>query len=124
VKARARTTRSTAVGWILARVHHLEVTMEQEEIEPGVWLPVRIALDLDWRLLFDRDRMRWMYSYADYERVAAASASARTAASARRAASSALIPGSTWKGRPKTHRVRAKRNQIPRVGSTRDVPSR
>lgn len=67
-KASARTKRSLSMGFGLAKIHSVSVEFRGAETEPGVWLPSRIEVKTNGRILASTFYKRNLYLYQDFER--------------------------------------------------------
>jgi hypothetical protein len=67
--AHARTLRPISIALSLVKIHALEVSLESQQVEAGIWLPLRIEVKTDARILVKRIRRRSVYEYSDFVRL-------------------------------------------------------
>ena len=56
-------------GFIAKMYAGTEAVVDRQEIEPGVWMPMRVTLTGDIRALFRRARIEYLVEWFDYRRV-------------------------------------------------------
>ena len=70
--AKAETVRPISIALSLSKVYSLKVRMDAGPVGEGVWLPERVEVITNARILFKSIRRRNLFIYADFLRVAAA----------------------------------------------------
>ena len=68
--ARAETVRPVTIVLALSKIYSLSVRMDAGPVGEGVWLPVRVEVDTNARILIRTIRRRNLITYSDYLRVA------------------------------------------------------
>ena len=67
VSVKARATDDVSFGGFIAKIYEgTEVNIERREIEPGVWMPIRLTLTGEFRALFRRARIDHHIEWFDY----------------------------------------------------------
>ena len=62
-------TDDVSFGGFIAKIYEgMEAIVDREEIEPGVWMPVRLRLSGDVRALFRKARIEHVVEWFDYRR--------------------------------------------------------
>jgi hypothetical protein len=67
--ARARTMRPISIALSLGKIHRLEVLLESQAAEPDIWLPRRVEVRSDARILVKGIHRRSVYEYSEFVRV-------------------------------------------------------
>lgn len=70
--ARAETVRPIVIAWSLSKVYDLRIRMEAGPVGEGVWLPQRVEVDTDARIVIRSIRRRNLFTYSDFLRITGA----------------------------------------------------
>jgi len=68
--ARAQTVRPITIALSLSKVYELKVRMEAGPVGEGVWLPLRVEVNTNARILIKAIRRRNLFTYSDFIRLA------------------------------------------------------
>jgi hypothetical protein len=67
--ARAETVRPIGIAFSLSKIYDLKVRMEAGPVGEGVWLPLRVEVRTDARILIKSFRRRNLFTYSDFTRL-------------------------------------------------------
>jgi hypothetical protein len=67
--AKAETVRPISIGLLLAKVYSLKVRMEAGPVGDGVWLPLRVEVDTEARILIKGLHRENLFTYSDFQRI-------------------------------------------------------